>query len=344
MIAKLVPSSLLHYEQVSVSVRTLLKRSRSCRENGRWMLAERCALDAIEICRHADSAVGLATAKLHLADIYQQVGELGRAMELCKGAYEVFNEQSAKRQRHNEAAAAYAQGLLHTFLLFGDDLQALHWYQKALNLFEEAQDHWAENNEDSRFKICKYARQYIEKQRETIIDTRSGGQVRLETLDILNPNSVDEPFVRKQDLRGRILDESHVEIGDTTYRLHSGALPSRDAEGAHYCFVLSVREQLWTFPAAQKSDYVIVRLNWGLDEEWSKDWEKVWMPGVVWTPDTGWDVGDFTITPDGKIRFHPCSMKVRIIGGEDIQTSDSGKDPTGMIKGHIVGLLKRDIA
>ena len=65
----LVPSSILHFEQVPSEVRTLLEQSRSYRERFQWRQAESRARYAQDICRHACSQPGLAAARLHLADV-----------------------------------------------------------------------------------------------------------------------------------------------------------------------------------------------------------------------------------------------------------------------------------
>lgn len=135
-------SSLLHFEHILPVVRTLLEKSREYREECEWVEAERCASDAREFCQEARNHVGLALARLYLADFYRVVGELGRAMELCRVAYDAIRGQSSRSQRHNEAVAAYALGLLCEQQLFGNAMQALHWYQEALKQFKEAQEHW----------------------------------------------------------------------------------------------------------------------------------------------------------------------------------------------------------
>jgi hypothetical protein len=93
-----VPSSLLHYEQVPPGVQMLLEQSRAHLTNHQWVLAERCALDAQDACKHAGVHVGLAVAQLHLADIYREVGELGKALGLCEEAYRIFHSQPRRRR------------------------------------------------------------------------------------------------------------------------------------------------------------------------------------------------------------------------------------------------------
>ncbi len=129
-------SSLLHHEHTPFVVQTLFVKSHKHREKYEWIKAERCALDALAFCRDARDPVGLALGQLYLADFYRDVGELGQAMQLCTKAYDAIKGQIGQAQRHNEAVAAYALGLLYELQLFGNAMQAVHWYQKALDQFK----------------------------------------------------------------------------------------------------------------------------------------------------------------------------------------------------------------
>ena len=129
-------SSLLYNEHIPSVVRTLFVKSCEHRTKYEWIEAERCALDALEFCRGARDPMGLALARLHLADFYRDVGELGQAMQLCIKAYDAIKGQIGRAQRHNEAVAAYALGLLCELEFFGNAMQALNWYQKALDQFK----------------------------------------------------------------------------------------------------------------------------------------------------------------------------------------------------------------
>jgi hypothetical protein len=320
-----VPSSLLHYEQVPPGVQMLLEQSRTYLTNHQWTLAERCALDAQDACRHSGVHVGLAVAQLHLADIYREVGELGKALGLCEEAYRILHSRPAKAQRHNEAVAAYAQGLLHELLLFGDDLRAVNWYQEALELFKKAQEHWAARNDRSRYGTCRHAHRCVEERKKRIVSIHAGGQTKLNTLDILQPDSADTPFARQGNLQGRITDDHHVEINKAAYHLHCGTLPSSETDGTHYCFALPVPVDRWAFPKARVGDYVLIRLHWWLDEG---------KLGVVWIHGNGWVAGNFMRGPDDRLWFHPCPTSARVIGGA------VARDPAENVKGYIIGLLK----
>ncbi len=323
------PSSLVHYEQVSLDVQVLLKDSRTFRLKREWMRAERCALDAQDICKDAIAHVGLAVAQLYLVDVYREVGELGRAMEQCKEAYQTLERQPARVQRHNEAVAAYALGLLHELRLFGGGTQALHWYRKALQQFKVAQEHWAALNNRSQFKTCQRVCQWIEKRKDQIVDIHTGEQVGLSVFDIWRLDSADAPFAGDDGLHGHITDDDHVSINGIIYRLHSGSLPRIGADGAHYYFALPVPENHWAVSEAQVGDYVLVRQQWWLDKEQAEEDR----PGVVWEPGNGWVEVNFKRGRDGKIRSH--YPHPRIIGN----ITPPG-DPAGRMKGYITALLK----
>jgi hypothetical protein len=337
MAAELTPSLLLYLGQVPPDVQALLKRSRTCRKKGEWTLAEWCAVDARDACKHRGDHESLAIAQLHLADVYCDVGELGEALGLCEEAYRILHGQAAKAQRHNEAVAAYAQGLLHERFLFGDDMQAVRWYREALELFEKAQEHWASQDDKSFFKTCERASRHVERRKKRILKVRSGGEGRPGAFDVLQPDS------REGALRGTITDDNRVEIDGTAYCLHSGALPSKDSDGTRYCFALPIQEPSPAFPAAQEGDYVVVRLQWRLDEG---ELKTVWSPGVMWVSGEGeegswWEMGDFTLSSSGRIWFYPSSSKARVIGDSDIPVKGGPpRDPAGKIKGYIIGLLK----
>jgi hypothetical protein len=332
MTAELVPSLLLHLDQVPPDVQTLLKRSRTGRKKGEWALAEWCAMDARDACKHRNDHLGVALAQLHLADVYREVGELGEAMGLCEEAYQILHGHAAKVQRHNEAVAAYAQGLLHERFLFGDDMQAVRWYRQALELLETAKEHWAAEDDRKLFKACERAYRRIAQLKKRILRARSGGERRLDAFDVLQPDS------RESALPGVIIDANHAEIDGVKYLLHSGALPSNDGDRRR-CFALPVSDlPACTFPAAEDGDYVVMRSRWFSD---ASDPEGVWIPGVVWGSDSEWEIGDFTFEPSGRTWFYPCASKAHVIGGRPLSVKGGPpKDPQKDIRGHIIGLLK----
>ncbi|GEM_PF-1632338 len=327
------PSSLLNYEGIPSIINDLLHESRTYRDGYKWLEAEQRALEAKKLCQKENWQIGLALAQIHLGDCDAEVGEIGQALEQYKAAHRTLNwlSSNSRKQLQNRAVAAYALGLLNELQLFGDRVETLRRYEEALRLFKEAQEFWSAQRDQEHFNTCKKALEHIEKR---VQDIRTSRQMVTGTLDVLHLESVKTPYDR--DTRGYVLDNSYVEIGKTSYRLHSGTLSNNDVGDARYCFALPVGGRLKTaFSAAQDQDYVIVRLQWRL----SKELANAWMPGVVWFPNIGWDVGDLTVTPaSGRIWFYP-----QIVIGKEGEDSDKEvKDPTGAIKGYIIGLLKPD--
>lgn len=332
MASTLIPSTLLYYEQIPLEVQRLLRQAVTSLKKGHWRWAEGCAKDAHDICKHTNAYAALAVSHICLADVYREVGELGKAMALCEEAYRIFHSQSPRAQRHNEAIAAYAQGLLHEVLPFGDDMQAVQWYSKALDLFEKAQEHWAACRNDKRFRACQRASGHIRRRKKGIMKAHAAGGPGSDALDILATES------RQCIGRGQILGDNRVKIDEGIFCLHSGMLPNREDAASSYCFLLPVGDGMCTFPAAEDGDYAVVRLRWHLD---ATEPETVWIPGVVWGSEDMWEIGDFTFDPEGRIYFYPCASKARVIGGRPLQVKGGPpKDPRQDIKGRIIGLLK----
>jgi hypothetical protein len=328
----LAPSSLTHLEGVPSNIKSnieaLLESSRDFREKHDWACAECCASGAVETCEYASHHVGLAVSQLHLADVYREVGELGRALELCEQAHQTFKGQT-RIQRQNEAAAAYAQGLLHELQLFGDEMRALHWYQEALRLFDAAQEYWATQNDRTRIEICKNAWLWIKEQEGRILDNHSRSSLWKAVFDIWRPDSPDAPFAPDRHRQGHVTADGHVEVDGSTYRFHFGNLPEEDTGNDHYYFALRVPEDHWAVSETKTDDYVFVRQQWKVDPETVGG---LWEPGVVWEPGKRWLAVTFTRNSEGKIRFYissPSTSSMRVIG-----------DPTGKLKGCITALLR----
>lgn len=324
------PSSLLCYEQVSPAVQTLLVSSRDFRLKYEWSRAEQCALHALEICGIASAHVGSALTLIHLADFYREVGELGKAMEECETAYQILRRQPARVQRHNEAIAAYARGLLHELRLFGDDMQALYWYQEALKQLERAQEHWATRNDRSQVNICQQIRQWIETRSDRIVQRHTDQHPWQPVFDIWRPGNVGAPFAKDSGLLGCIADDNHILINGNTYHIHSGNLPDCSTGNAYYHFALPVRKEDCAVLESQVGDYAFIRQQWQVEEQTAegRKEEEESRPGVVWEPGDGWFMGNFKREPDGTITF--VSPSPKIIGG----------DPAGKLKGYITALLR----
>jgi len=122
---KLTPSESLCCEELPPSIDELLRGSRSLRRAGRLLEAERHALDAMQASQKPGTNVSQAMALIHLADVHRDMGKLGPALADCQKAYRIFQRQPSHYQRHNEAVAVYALGLVHQLL--GSEMDAINY-------------------------------------------------------------------------------------------------------------------------------------------------------------------------------------------------------------------------
>jgi len=174
----LTPSELLYCEELPSFVDELLQSSRSLRRQGRLPEAERCSLDVLEASQEPGSSTSQAVALIHLADVHREMGKLGPALADCQKAHPIFQRQPSRDQRHSEAVAAYALGLIHQSL--GSDIDALKWYQEAGQLFERVKKNWATVSASDRVETCIRVQRWM----ETL--TRYLAVVRTHTHTILN--------------------------------------------------------------------------------------------------------------------------------------------------------------
>lgn len=330
----LTPSRLLCYEELPsfTFIEELLQNSRSLREEGRLSEAESHALDAREASRKLGYRVGYAAALLHMADVYRDGPRLSLAQTCYEEARQIFHRQPPRVQRHNEAAATYGLGLTHQSL--GDDIDALNWYQTALDLFEKAREYWAERNEREESLICQRVQHKIKGLISIIVDERTPSSIpslhpRLPIFPIWQLDGAEAPFVEHANLQ-RCVTVDRVLIDGIAYRLQQipgqpGDLPVVGSGKVNY-FALPVKDE-WAVPGAQVDDYVLIRQQWWVNEE---------RVGVVWEPGSGWMAVDFKRGSGGKVRSHPRSPKI-IGGGEPAPV-----DPAGKAKGYIIALLKPD--
>jgi tetratricopeptide (TPR) repeat protein len=137
-----LPSSLVVTSEIGTghSVQ-LLARSRQALAGRHWTDAERCALNARDACERIGGRMeGYAIALIHLADIYRAVGRLGPALEFSDEAQRLLDNLPHPKHYHNRAIANYALALTHHIL--GNDCKALHRYQQAQKLFDQAYRYW----------------------------------------------------------------------------------------------------------------------------------------------------------------------------------------------------------
>jgi tetratricopeptide (TPR) repeat protein len=168
---QLTPSELLCCVELSPFIDDLLQRSRSLRRRSAFPEAERCALDALGAGREPGGNTSRGAARMHLADVYREMGRLGPALADCQKAYRIFQNQPSQYQRHNEAITAYALGLMHQLL--GSDMDALNWYEEAGQLLERVNEHWAAVNALAQVKDCTCIQRWIATLSKYLTTTRT---------------------------------------------------------------------------------------------------------------------------------------------------------------------------
>jgi hypothetical protein len=306
-------SCLLAFDDKSLPVREKLKSYHRLRRENKLEEAEGEVQDAMQFCWQASDHVGMAMVHLHLALFYAEAGEIGQSIKYGEEAYRGFNRQLNLAQRHNEALAAYALGILYE-LFPSSSGRALYWYQKTLQLLVGVKEYWATGDDEQYFDACRRIREWAEGEVDEIIKYCGSQYSQYARFDVWQVDSAGTPFAKREDY-GYIIGDDSVLIGGTSYR----AKPSIDIENGNYHFALPVWEKEWQFSKSQVGDYVLVRQQWQVDEE---------KKGVVWKSGRGWEAVDFTREDDGEITFDNPTRQT--IGG----------NPAGKLKGYIVAGLK----
>jgi hypothetical protein len=325
LLPQLTPSELLRYSDLAPFINELLQRSRSQRQEGFLSKAERFALDALSDSREAGDHVSQGAALVCLADVHREMGKLGTALGDCQRAHRIFQRQPSRYQRHNEAIAAYALGLvLH---LLGNDVDALKWYRTACKQFEKARRDWAAVNDLNRVEACDYVLCWLKTLIKHLIAAQAGTDVNLFT-------RFRVPVVRSDDDMGRFtivemkIDryrfDPHVMINDDVFHLVSiGEDRPVSLSPGIRCYVLQVPVEACAFLGASEGDYALVAWGRDADEEGPAVLEAL----------SGPEFGNFERDDEGNIRF--VSFKEAIVIGRDDITGDLGV-------GYIIALLKQE--
>jgi tetratricopeptide (TPR) repeat protein len=297
-------------------VRKKIKVYHQFRRGNQWKKAEGQIKATLKFCRESDDQISIALAQLHLALFYAEVGEIDQAVQNCEEAYRRFQRQPYLIQRHNEALAAYALGLLYELFLSNRG-KALYWYQEALRLLDMARNYWASINRKVEFDLSGWLRDQIEKRKHDVVEYNEK-HFQYPRFDVWQAKSQETPFIRPEDHEqryGYVIDNERVVIGGTLYHARS----SIDIKEGIYHFALPVGKREWQLSKSQRGGYVFVRQQWQMDKE---------KKGVLWEAEGGWVAVNFTRGSDGKVKFDNPARE--IIGG----------DPAGKLKGYIVTLLK----
>jgi tetratricopeptide (TPR) repeat protein len=319
---KLTPSELLSCEELPPFVDELLRGSRSRRREGRLTEAERYALDVIEASQEPDAIVSQAAALIHLADVHREMGRLGPALADCERAHPIFQRQSPHCQRHNEAVAAYALGLVHQLL--GSEMDALKWYREAGQLFERAREHWATVNAQARVETCIRIRRWMETLSEylTVARTRIGVNLSNRVWVPIILSEGGEPGFAMAELE---IDEytvgDQLTVDGESFRMQplKGGRRISLAPDVE-CYARGIPDEARASLGASEGDYALIRREGGPNQEG---------PGVLETLG-GPKFGNFERDDKGNINF--IGSGARVIGGGDI-----GED---LQVGYIAALLR----
>ncbi len=319
---QLTPSELLCCEELSQSIDELLRGSRSLRREGRLPEAERCVLDAMQASQEPGANVSQAVALIHLADVHRDMGKLGPALADCQKAYRFFQRQPSHYQRHNEAVAAYALGLVHQLL--GSEMDALKWYQASGELFERVKDDWTTVNALAQVETCTRVRRWMETLSEYLTAIRTRTDTSLATgiwVPIVLSEGEEPGFAIAELEIDRYRVERRLIVNGKSFRMQplKGTRRIFLDPGVKY-YALEIPDEARGTLGASKGDYALVGRGKEADKEG---------PGVLETLG-GPEFGHFKRGADGKINF--IRSDATVIGGEDID-----KD---FQVGYITALLK----
>jgi tetratricopeptide (TPR) repeat protein len=318
----LTPSELLCCEELPPHIDKLLHVARSLRVEGRWLEAERCARDAVEISQEIGTHVNRGAALIHLSDVYREMGRLGPALADCQKAYRIFRLQPSHYQRQNEAVAAYALGLIHQLL--GSEMDALKWYQASWDLFERVREDWATVDARDQVKTCTRVQGWVETLSEYLTAVRTRTEANLVTsmwVPIILSEGEEREFAVAELKIDRYVVAGELEVEGKALRVHllKGTQPLSLATGVDY-YALGIPNEARELLGASEGDYALVVQEKNVDREG---------PGVVKTLG-GLEFGRFERDEEDNIKF--VGTDATVIGGRDM-----GDD---LQFGYITALLK----
>jgi tetratricopeptide (TPR) repeat protein len=321
---KLTPSELLNRSDLSPLIDELLHDCHALRAEGRLLEAERRALDAVEASREAGAQAGRGVALVHLGDVHREMGRLGPALADCEKAHRIFQRQVSRYQRHNEAVAAYALGLVHQLL--GNDMDALRWYQQAGELFERVKDDWAAVNALEQVEIGESAQRWMTTLSKYLTEERARadtGSVTGIRVPIILLDGGEGGFAIADLEIDRYAVGRQLRIDGKAFRVQSlkGRQRAALSPGVEY-YAREIPEAARGFLGASEGDYALVVQMQTADKEG---------PAVLETLG-GPEFGKFERDAAGQIVFARPGAAAIVIGSEDI-----GED---LRVGYITALLK----
>jgi tetratricopeptide (TPR) repeat protein len=321
---KLTPSQLLSRDELSPLIDELLHDCRSLRMEGRLPEAERRALDAVEASRESGAQVGHGVALVHLGDVHREMGKLGPALADCQKAQRIFQRQASPYQRHNEAVAAYALGLVHQLL--GNDMDALKWYQQSGEHFARVKDDWVAVNALEQVEIGASAQRWMNTLSKYLTEERARADANLVTgirVPIILLDADGGGFAIADLEIDQYAVDRQLRIDGKAFRVQSlkGRQRAVLSPGVEY-YAREIPDAACGFLGAGEGDYALVVQMNSADKEG---------PGVLETLG-GPEFGKFERDAEGQIVFARPGAAPIVIGSEDI-----GED---LRVGYITALLK----
>ncbi|MFO7743111.1 MAG: tetratricopeptide repeat protein [Anaerolineae bacterium] len=303
----LAPPELLSLDGLPAFVDDLLRTSRSLRRQGAWSEAERQALDALDASREPGAQVSRAAALVHLSDVHLTLGRPAAALGEARRAHRLFASQPSRHQRHNQAVAAYAIGLIHQSL--GSRSDALRWYQKADDFLEAVKLDWTAVNATSRIKNCKRAQQWIKALSLALTrqETRSAGSPNAAIwIPVVLPGEESRFTLAQLEVEHYVVAAT-LQLGGRSFRielLQDRPHPSLRANAEYYA--LKVPDQALDLLGATEGDYALILRGHHTPEGG---------PGVLETL-SGPEFGRFKRDDSGQVNF--VRSDATVIGGDQI--------------------------
>jgi tetratricopeptide (TPR) repeat protein len=321
----LTPSELLCYSDPPSFVTELLQRSRARRHEGCLPDAERSAIEALEASLEAGDYISQGAALLCLADVNREMGKLGPALSNCQKAHRIFQRQPSRYQRHNEATAAYALGLVHHLL--GNDVDALKWYQIASKQFEKARKEWAAVNALARVGACSHVESWLETLTGYLINVQANLSVnpatRIQVPIVLLDGDTERFAIAEVEIDQYRMDR-RLTIDGVEFRLQSVKGNRRiGLEPGAECYALEIPEEARESLEAGEGDYALIVRGNDADKEG---------PGVLEAL-SGPEFGNFERDAEGHVNF--VSFKAAVMIGSDRIADD-------FEVGYITAILKRE--
>ena len=321
---KLTPSELLSRDGLPPFLDDLLRDCRVLCTEGRLLQAERRALDGVEASRESGAQAAYGVALMHLGDVHREMGRLGPALADCQKAHRIFQRQVSRYQRHNEAVAAYALGLVHQLL--GNDIDALRWYQQSGDLFERVRDDWVAVNALEQVEIGARTLRWMETLIKYLTDSRAraaeGLVAGIRVPIILSGGDEGGFAIADLEIEQYVIGR-RLRIGGETFRVQPVKGRQRVAllPGMEY-YAREIPGPECGFVGANEGDYALVVQATGVDGEG---------PAVLETLG-GPEFGTFERDANGNVIFARPGASPIVIGSGDI-----GED---LRVGYITALLK----